>query len=376
MIYLDYAASTPMSDRAMMTYTKAAREYFANTQSSHDAGTNAAQLLELARTTIATHVNGDPSGVYFTSGGTEANILALTSLIKRYPKGHLITVEGEHSSVLNTFAKLEKEGYRVSYLTYNHEGRIETERLLEAICEDTILVSIASGNSEIGSTQPLEDIGRELYRRNILFHTDAVQTYGKIPIDVQKMNISALSISSHKLYGPKGVGACYINPLVPWDPVIPGTVHEKGFRPGTINLPGICSFTTAVEETFERLESEQKRLQNLRTYLLNGIVHPNIVIEGQKQTGLPHIVGIRIKGLEGQYTMLEFNRKGIAVSTGSACSVGQQKPSKTLLSMGRTEDEARELVRISFGRETTEEDLKKTIDVFQEILTRCSAIKI
>ncbi|TKD70274.1 IscS subfamily cysteine desulfurase [Pseudalkalibacillus hwajinpoensis] len=376
MIYLDYAASTPMSDRAILTYTKAAKEYFGNTQSSHDSGTNASQLLELARTTISTHLNGDPSGVYFTSGGTEANILTLTSLIKRYPRGHLITTQGEHSSVLHTFAKLEEEGYRVSYLTYNHEGKIEVEQLLEVISEDTILVSIASGNSETGTTQPIEEIGRELYRRNILFHTDAVQTFGKMPIDVQKLNISALSISSHKLHGPKGVGACYINPSVPWNPLIPGTVHEKGFRPGTVNVPGICSFTAAVEETFERMEPEQKRLQNLRSYLLNRIVHPNIVIEGQEQPGLANIIGLRIKGLEGQYAMLEFNRKGIAVSTGSACSVGQQKPSKTLLSMGRNEDEARELIRISFGRETTEEDLKKTADVFQEILTRCSATKI
>ncbi|MBN8208449.1 IscS subfamily cysteine desulfurase [Bacillus sp. NTK071] len=376
MIYLDYAASTPMSDLAIMTYTKAAKEYFGNTQSSHDVGTDASQLLELARTTIAAHLNGDPSGVYFTSGGTEANILALTSLIKRYPKGHLITAHGEHSSVLHTFAKLEQEGYRVSYLTYNHEGKIELERLLEVICEDTILVSIASGNSETGATQPIEEIGRELSIRNILFHTDAVQTYGKMPLDVQKMCISALSISSHKLHGPKGVGACYITPSVPWNPLIPGTVHEKGFRPGTVNVPGICSFTAAVEETFGRMAYEQKRLQNLRSYLLNRIVHPNIVIEGQKQPGLAHIVGLRIKGLEGQYAMLEFNRKGIAVSTGSACSVGQQNPSKTLLSMGRTEDEARELIRISFGRDTTEEDLKKTVDVFQEILTRCSATKI
>ena len=188
------------------------------------------------------------------------------------------------------------------------------------------------------------------------------------------MNVSALSISSHKLHGPKGVGVCYINPTVAWQPVIPGTVHEKGFRPGTVDVPGICAFIAAAEETIELMEAEQKRTQNLRSYLINELSHPNVVIEGQQ--GLAHIIGLRIKGVEGQHVMLELNRKGIAVSTGSACSVGQQQPSKTLLAMGRSHDEARELVRISIGRETTKQDLQKTVDVFLEILTRYSVRKI
>ncbi|MGA9289051.1 MAG: IscS subfamily cysteine desulfurase [Anaerobacillus sp.] len=374
MIYLDYAASTPMSDRSLFAYTKAARDFYANTQSSHDAGTNASQLLEASRTSIAKQLNGNPSGVYFTSGGTEANHLALTSLIKRYPTGHLITGSAEHSSVLHTFAMLEQEGYRVTYLPYDHEGKIKLERLKEAICDDTILVSLSFANSETGTTQRIGEIGKELAKQRILFHSDAVQAFGKIPIDIQELNLSAIAISSHKIHGPKGVGACYINPAVAWQPVIPGTVHEKGFRPGTVNVPGICAFTAAAEETIELMEAEKKRTSNLRSYLIKELTHPNIVIEGQQ--GLAHIIGLRIQGVEGQHVMLELNRKGIAVSTGSACSVGQQQPSKTLLAMGRSRDEARELVRISIGRETTMQDLQKTVDVFLEILTCDSVRKI
>ncbi|WP_347549432.1 IscS subfamily cysteine desulfurase [Pseudalkalibacillus hwajinpoensis] len=374
MIYLDNAASTPMSDNALLAYTKAAKEYFANTQSSHDAGTRAAQLLESARTSIAQMLNGDPSGIYFTSGGTEANVLALTGLVKRYQTGHLITAQAEHSSVLHTFEKLEREGYRVTFLSYDAEGHIRIEELLEAICEDTILVSLAHANSETGTTQQIKEIGEELSKRNILFHTDMVQSFSKIPIDVRQMKINALSISSHKLHGPKGVGVCYISPPIPWVSGLPGTIHEKGFRPGTVNVPGICAFIAAAEEAVALMEDEGKRLMNFRNYLTNALAHPNIVFEGHQ--GLPHILGVRVKGLEGQYVMLELNRRNIAVSTGSACSIGQQKPSKTLLSMGRTLDEARELIRISFGRETTQDNLEKTVSVFHEILTRCSSTKL
>ncbi|MBF0706390.1 IscS subfamily cysteine desulfurase [Alkalihalobacillus hwajinpoensis] len=374
MIYLDYAASTPMSEAAIEAYTHAAQHFYANTQSSHDAGTDASHLLEAARSSIASHINGEPSGVYFTSGGTESNILALRSLVKMYAKGHLITCAAEHSSVLHTFSQLEQEGYEVTYLSYDHNGHVLLSELLKTIREDTILVSIAFGNSEIGAVQSMKEIGEELAKRHILFHTDAVQAFGKIAINVKEMHISALSVSSHKVYGPKGVGACYIAPSLAWRQNLPGTVHEKGFRPGTVNVPGIMSFAAAAEETIHALNSNQTKYTNLRAYLVNKLTHPNIVIEGEE--GLRHIIGLRIKGLEGQYVMLELNRKGIAISTGSACSVGQQQPSKTLRAMGRSDDEARELIRISFGKRTTQKEIEKIADVFHEILTRTSVTKI
>ena len=374
MIYLDYAASTPMSDTALHAYTQSAKKFFANTESAHNSGTDAAHLLENARCSIASLINGHPHGVYFTSGGTEANVLALQSIIKPFSKGHIITSSAEHSSILNTISQLKNAGYEVTYLSYNECGQVSVERILEAIREDTILVSLAFGNSEIGTLQPLKKIGKELAKRHILFHTDAVQAFGKVKLDVSEMHLSALSLSSHKVYGPKGVGACYISPSISWNQVLPGTVHENGFRPGTLNVPGIFSFAAAAEEAVNQMNTVQKNLINLRAHLVNQLSHPNIVIEGEQ--GLPHIIGIRIKGLEGQYVMLELNRKGIAVSTGSACSIGQQQPSKTLLAMGRTNDEARELVRISLGRDTTLQEIEKTVEGFKEILTRCSVTKI
>ena len=374
MIYLDYAASTPISDIALQAYTQSSKQFFANTESAHDAGTDATHLLDNARRSIASLLNGDPNGIYFTSGGTEANVLALQSIVKTFSRGHIITSSAEHSSVLNTFSQLEREGYHVTYLPYNENGQISIERLLEAIRADTILVSITFGNSEIGTLQPIKKIGKELAKRHILFHSDAVQAFGKVDIDVKELQLSALSISSHKLHGPKGVGACYIAPSISWQQMLPGTIHENGFRPGTLNVPGVFSFAAAAEEAINRLNADQKKLTNLRAHLVNQLTHPNIVIEGEQ--GLPHIIGIRIKGLEGQYVMLELNRKGIAVSTGSACSIGQQQPSKTLRSMGRTSDEARELVRISLGRDTTLKEIEKTVVGFKEILTRCSVTKI
>ncbi|PFG14087.1 IscS subfamily cysteine desulfurase [Bacillus sp. es.036] len=374
MIYLDYAASTPISDIALHAYTQSAKQFFANTESAHNAGTDATHLLENARRSIASLLNGDPNGIYFTSGGTEANVLALQSIVKTFSQGHIITSSAEHSSVLNTFSQLEREGYHVTYLPYNESGQISLESLIKAIRTDTILVSITFGNSEIGTLQPIKKIGKELAKRRILFHTDAVQAFGKVDIDVNELYLSAVSVSSHKLHGPKGVGACYISPSISWKQILPGTVHENGFRPGTVNVPGIFSFAAAAEDAINRLNAEQKKFTNLRAHLVNELSHPNIVIEGEQ--GLPHIIGIRIKGLEGQYVMLELNRKGIAVSTGSACSIGQQQPSKTLRAMGRTSDEARELVRISLGRDTTMQEIEKAVDGFKEILTRCSVTKI
>ncbi|WP_377887577.1 IscS subfamily cysteine desulfurase [Alkalihalobacillus sp. R86527] len=369
MIYLDYAATTPMSDRAIEVYTKVARSYFANSQSLHDEGTSAAKLLEIARQTIATEINGDPSGVYFTSGGTESNVLTINGLVRKHKSGHLITGKAEHSSIINTFQQLEREGFDVTYLGYDDKGQIQIDELMKEIRDDTILVSIAHGNSEIGTLQPVEAIGSELSRRGILFHTDAVQTFGKVQIDVKNLNLTALSVSSHKLHGPKGVGACYIDPSESWQATLPGTVHEKGFRPGTVDVPGIFAFTAAVEEAATNVDANHAHCNELREGLLNELSGRDVVIEGGR-CGLAHIVAIRLKGIEGQYVMNELNQKGIAVSTGSACSIGQQSPSKTLKAMGRTDDEARELVRISFGKHTTKEEIVKTSEVMKGILSR------
>ncbi|RBW71610.1 IscS subfamily cysteine desulfurase [Bacillus taeanensis] len=370
MIYLDYAAATPPTEKALYVYTKVSQEYFGNSHSLHDTGTQASSLLESARQQLAALICGNQAGIYFTSGGSEGNYLALSSLAKAYRhKGnHLITTSVEHSSLLNTFSKLEEEGFQVTYLPVDETGRIRIKDLEEALTNQTILVSINHVNSEIGTIQPLEQIGNLLYKKNILFHSDCVQSFGKHEIDVNKCHLSSITLSSHKVYGPKGVGAVYISPEVNWHPVIPNSSHEKGFRSGTVNVPGICSFVTAAQECIERLKEEKTRIKQLRYLFLSAIQSPHIVIEGNVENQSPYIIGLRIKGIEGQYIMLECNRNGLAVSTGTACQLGHSKASKTMVALGRSEEQARELIRLSFGFHTTEEEVKNAAEIFNKIV--------
>ncbi|MFZ3588311.1 IscS subfamily cysteine desulfurase [Bacillus sp. DJP31] len=373
MIYLDYAAATPMREEAIDIYTEVARNFYGNPSSLHDTGTKAATLLETCRSELAGLLGGVKEGVYFTSGGSESNILAIRSLLNGAGKKgkHLITTKIEHSSVHHLFQQLEKEGYSVTYLSVNVEGLIDINELTLAITPQTLLASIHHANSEIGTIQPLQQIGEILHEHGVLFHADCVQTFGKVPIHVMTSHIDSLSISSHKLYGPKGVGACYINPRIKWLPYYEGTSHEKGFRPGTVNVPGIASFLRAAQLIHEQLEVESKRFLALREKFTDGLQKRGlpICVEGHLTSCLPHILGLTIEGIEGQYTMLECNRYGLAISTGSACSVGKQAPSKTMIAIGKTPQTAKQFIRLSFGKWTTESDIDKSLDVFQNIIT-------
>lgn len=370
MIYLDYAATTPMSDTALAVYTEANKNFFGNSQSLHDHGYRAKQILEMARQEIAGIINGNKEGVYFTSGGSESNTLAVLSLLSSPTLlgKHLITTEPEHSSSYHLFLKLQEEGYDVTFLPINQDGQICMEQLEKAIRKDTVLAAIQHANSEIGTIQPLKQIGEILHDNGVLFHTDCVQTFAKLPINVKELHIDSLSLSSHKVYGPKGVGACYINPNVKWNPLIAGTSHERGFRPGTVNVPGILSFAQAAKETADKWETENSRLKKLRNKLVSGIINSGwpIKIEGSEE-GLSHILSFRAEGMEGQYLMLECNRNGLAISTGSACQVGMQSPSRTMMSLGRSNIEAKQLVRISLGMYTTENEVEKTVTILNQI---------
>ncbi|RYL94302.1 aminotransferase class V-fold PLP-dependent enzyme [Sporolactobacillus sp. THM7-4] len=361
MIYLDYAATTPMSDHALSTYGDVAQNYFANTMSPHDSGTRARRLLDYCRSQVADRLHADVNGIYFTSGGSESNQLAIEGLARAHAdKGkHLIMVAGEHSSIVSTFEKLRREGFSVTSLPRNRDGEIEAERIERAIRNDTILVSIDHVNSEVGTIQNIEAIGNLLQKRKILLHCDAVQSYGKLPIDVVAMHVTSLSVSSHKIYGPKGVGVCYIDPNAAYLPLLPGVAHEKGIRPGTVNLPGIAAFVTASQDCYGDAKGMLQHVAHLRALFVEELKRRDIpfVIEESKRSQLPHILALRVKGAEGQQIMLEASRLGLAVATGSACSTGAHQPSGTLLSMGRTEDEARELVRISFGEKTAESEV-------------------
>ncbi|MBO9130492.1 IscS subfamily cysteine desulfurase [Bacillus sp. 165] len=372
MIYLDYAATTPMSNEALQTYSEAAKHYFGNEQSLHDIGSTASSLLQTCKKAFAGMINGRQEGVYFTSGGSESNILALHSLLTAHKEkgNHIITTSFEHASIRNYFAELETQGFRITYLPVDCYGLLDCSELERAITDQTILASIQHGNSEIGTVQNLQKIGAILKEHNIIFHSDCVQTFGKISIDVQNMHIDSLSVSSHKLYGPKGVGACYISPNVKWKPAIEGTTHEGGFRPGTVNIPGIASFLTAAQHMMQSMDTEALRIKQLRRMLSEGLEslqHP-IELVGHPEQCLPYIAGIIIKGIEGQYTMLECNRNGIAISTGSACQIGKQAPSKTMLAIGKSAEEAKQYVRLSFGKYTTEQDIQKVLTILQTMI--------
>ncbi len=371
MIYLDYAATTPICSEAMQVYEHTSTNIFGNANSLHDYGSRSNEVLEACRAELGKLFNGKKNGIFFTSGGTESNFLAIKSLIEahRHKGNHLITTEVEHSSVLNVFRQLELEGFNVTYLTVNQHGQIDLKQLKSEITPNTILASIQHANSEIGTVQPLAKIGALLKEHHVLFHSDCIQTFGKIPIDVQKFNLDSISISSHKIYGPKGVGAVYIHPGVEWRAQYPHSTHENGFRPGTINVPGIASFVAAAQISCRNIDNDIDHFATLRQSLISELHALNRTVEviGHPQDQLQHIVAIIIEGIEGQYTMLECNRFGIAISTGSACKVGMQEPSKTMLAIGKSKEEAKQYVRLSFGKYTTISDINKFISVLDKL---------
>ncbi|WP_096201443.1 IscS subfamily cysteine desulfurase [Bacillus sp. FJAT-45350] len=370
MIYLDHSATTPMSQYSLKVFTKVSQEYFGNPSSLHDYGSIANDLVQTSRQTIAKAFNGVARSLYFTSGGSESNYLSLLSIARaNESKGkHLITTPIEHPSIINTFESLRKEGFEVSYIPVNSYGEVIVDALHELIREDTILASIGHANAELGTVQDIKKIGEILNKHGVIFHSDCVQSFGKIPIDVQSAKIDCLSLSAHKIYGPKGIGACYISPSVSWKGLVPNTTHEQGFRQGTINVPGAAAFAAAVEEIMPTVREESERLKQLRLTFLSLLNKEKVVLEGHPDNRLPHHLGLRVKGIEGQYVMLECNRKGIAISTGSACKVGQSAPPASLLAVGRSTQEAHEFIRLTFGKTTTEQHIVKTVNTIHEMI--------
>lgn len=374
MIYLDYAASTPMSELARQVYIKVAADYFGNASSLHDAGSEARQLLKASAKTIALTLNVHAEDIHFTSGASEGNYLAITALLAgcEKPGKHILTSQLEHSSVRGVFEKLEQEGYDVTWLPVNEYGEIEPERVIAELREDTVFASIQYVNSEIGTIQNISELGDIFKENGTIFHTDAVQAYGKIRFDVTRLNVDALTISAHKIYGPKGVGAVWINPKTNWLPLLPGASQSKELKSGTKNVPGIAAFAAAAKEVHAGLEEESARFNGLRQEIISGLDRAGIkyVREGNPENVVPNILGLRFPGMEGQYLMLECNQAGLAISTGSACQVGSDKPNTTMLAIGRNEQEAREFVRLSFGRFLKEEDVGEIIHKIDVILAR------
>ncbi|WP_100406564.1 IscS subfamily cysteine desulfurase [Bacillus solitudinis] len=370
MIYLDYSATTPMSDEALQAYQKAANNFFGNSNSLHQFGQEAEQVLYLSRKSLSASLDMQPSECYFTGSGSEANFLALISLALAYQhKGkHILTTRCEHHSVLQAIYYLQTQGFSVTYVPVDKFGLITKKALLESIQEETILATFAHANSELGTVQNLAMLGKILAMKKILFHSDCVQTYGKLKIPVEYL--SSLSISAHKIYGPKGIGAAFIRSTLHWQSFLKGTTHEYGFRPGTVDVPSVVSFATAAETYLQESEADMKRLLNLRIRTIEALsMNPSVVFEGHPTQRLPFHIGMRLKGIEGQLVMLECNRKGIAISTGSACRAGQTAPPQSLLAIGRTTEEAHEFIRITFGKMTKDEDVEALTKCISEITT-------
>ncbi|ALC89811.1 cysteine desulfurase [Bacillus sp. FJAT-18017] len=363
MNYFDFAATTPIGKEALEVYNQVSIQFFGNPNSLHDSGGAARDIVEESRSLIAQSFGVSSEGVYFTSGGSEGNFLCLEALLSARHEGkHIITGYAEHSSVSGVLNRLENNGYEITRLPFTSSGTINMSAFKDAIRPDTVVAAIQLVNPEIGTIQPIKEIGALCKSSGILFHSDFVQAAGKIDIRPLISSVSSFSVSGHKLYGPKGIGCVYINPEVAWKPFFPGTSHEKGLRPGTLNVPAIAAMATAAEKAVRHIPENVNRFTALRTEFLLGLepLRGKLAIFGS--TGdqqYPAIIGLGIAGIEGQWLMLECNRLGYAISTGTACHSGMLSPSKTMQAIGIDGKQAKEFVRISFGTTTSENDAKK-----------------
>ena len=374
MIYMDNAATTKMSETAYSVMTEAARNAWGNPSSMHAAGRVAAKYLREARQTCADLLGADRDEIYFTAGGSESDNWAIRGgaiLGREKGKMHLITSSVEHHAVLHTMKALEKEGFRVTYLPVDTEGLISPEAVGKAIGDDTCLVSIMAANNEIGTVEPVEAIGKICRERGVLFHTDAVQALGHIAINVEEQNVDLLSASAHKFYGPKGVGLLYCRKSVRLPNLIEGGAQERGRRGGTENVPGIAAMAAALRECRDNMETENARVAKLRDKLTAGILRiPETRINGSLAHRLPGNVNACFAGIEGESLLISLDLAGICASSGSACTSGSLDPSHVLLAIGLPHELAHGSLRLSLGRENTEEEVDYVLEQLPVIVNR------
>ena len=375
-IYMDYHATTPVDPRVLEAMIPYFTEAFGNAASrNHPFGWKAEEAVEQARKQVADLIGANAKEIIFTSGATESNNLAIKGAAEMYrEKGnHIITCVTEHKAVIDTCKRLEKEGYRVTYLPVLKDGRISLDDLRAAITDKTILITIMSANNEIGVLQPIEEIGAIAKEKGILFHTDAVQAVGKVPFDVNKVKADLVAMSAHKIYGPKGVGALYVrrrNPRVLLAAQIDGGGHERGMRSGTLNVPGIVGMGKAAEICRTEMATEAKRLSTLRDRL-NEALHKNldeIYINGSMEHRLPHNLNISFAYVEGESLLMGIN--DVAVSSGSACTSASLEPSYVLKALGAGDDLAHSSIRFGLGRWTTDEEVDYVVNKLTTVVQR------
>ena len=374
MIYMDHSATSPVDPEVFEAMKPYFTNAFGNASTLYSLGREAKNAMEAARQEVASIIGADTKEIIFTSGGTESDNIAILGTVRKLKnKGnHIITSDIEHPAVDETCKYLEKNGYTVTYLPVYEEGIVRVKDLEEAITDETILITIMHANNEIGTIQPIAEIGKIANERGIYFHTDAVQTVGKIPVNVTEMNVDMLSLSSHKLYGPKGIGALYIKKGVRIEPLMYGGGHERGFRPGTENIPGIVGLGKACSIASQNIVGNARKLTNLRDKLIDAVLAENkdSYLNGHRTKRLPNNANFRFDAIEGESLILNLDFKGIAASTGSACSSTKLEASHVLLAIGLEKEEAHGSLRISLGIENTEEDIDYAITAIKEVVEK------
>ena len=371
-IYADNAATTKMSRNAIEAMLPYMKEIYGNPSSLYEIGQRAKEELKAARSRAAAALNCEPDEIYFTSGGSEADNQAIVSAARigeKKGKKHIISTGFEHHAVLHTLNRLEKEGFEIELLDVHKNGRVSAEQVAEAIREDTALVTIMYANNEIGTVQPIKEIGEVCRDRKVLFHTDAVQAVGHVSVDIKRDNIDMLSLSAHKFHGPKGVGILYAKKGILLTNIIEGGAQEKGKRAGTENLPGIAGMVKALEDAIENIDSYTSRLIPLRDKLIAGLEEiPYSELNGDRENRLPGTINFCFEGIEGESLLLMLDDKGISASSGSACTSGSLDPSHVLLAIGRPHEVAHGSLRLSLSEDITEKEIDYLIESVKDVV--------
>ena len=371
-VYADHAATTPVHEAARKAMLHCLEEDYGNPSSLHSVGQRAREILDEARADVAQCLNADPAEIYFTGGGSEAdNQALLTGALLGAKKGkkHLITTAFEHHAVLHTMKALEKQGFTVTYLDVHADGVVRLSDVAAAITDDTALVSVMMVNNEIGTIQPIQEIAKLCQDKGVLFHTDAVQAVGHIPVDVKALGVDMLSLAAHKFHGPKGVGALYCRKGIRPEILIQGGAQERGRRGGTENMPGIVGMAAALKEAVSNLNADMVYVTALRERLIEGLSQiPHSRLNGSRNLRCPGTVNFCFEGIEGESLLLWLDAKGVAASSGSACTSGSLDPSHVLLALGLTNEIAHGSLRLSLGADNTEEEVDHILKVVPEVV--------
>ena len=377
-VYLDYSATTPAKQEVVNEMLPYFTEQFGNASSIYSAGTDAKDAVESAREKVAALINADPKEIIFTSGGTESDNWALIGMARKLQKKgkHIITSAIEHHAILHSCSYLEKEGFEVTYVGVNRDGIIDPAEVEAAIRPDTILISIMYVNNEVGSVQPITEIGEVAHRHGILFHTDAVQAAGNVPVDVKTMNVDMLSMSSHKIYGPKGIGAMYVKTGINLPTYIHGGAQERKKRAGTENVPAIVGFGRAAEIALQNFDSHVAHISSLRDHFVSRVLNeiPDTYYNGSKDHRHPGNANITFEYVEGESILLYLDFAGISCSSGSACSSRSLQPSHVLTALGIPVELIHGSIRFTFGDPTTMEDVDYTVERLKEVIEKLRGI--